>query len=642
MARQDHRSALHEAARSWAEAGFFVFPCTPQAKTPATTNGLHDATIDLDQIDRWWTSNPQFNIGIAPARSAMFVLDQDGPLGADTLAALEAENGALPPTLTIQTPRGPLHLHKWFLGSCPSTVSKLGAKLDTRGEGGYVLVPPSSVNGSKYAYVSDINDIAIGPDWISQRIAELREHHTALEDIEFDQPANIARAVDLLDRYVADGNVAVENDGGDTKVYQVACEVLNLGLSPQKCFDVMWERWAPHCVPFNPSWFEGFLQTKIVNALEYSQNDVGAWATAPAAETFASILPAAAAAQAEAVKRSKFYPRDENEQNARPEPTWLLDAILPAHSTIMMFGPSGSFKSFLAVDMGLTLASGIAGYGIATRTPVPVVYIAAEGAIGVERYRRPSWREARGIEAPLPFFTIDAMPLIGRPHEVIELIEAIKGRGIKPALVVVDTIHRAMAGKNENDAKDTGELIEGFELIKRELDCSVMGIHHTGKDAERGARGSSALFADFDTNIEVRAREETKAVELHVRKHKDAEIPRVPWTFEGHTVGKSLVFFPTDSDTHRRLTKGDDAFGPVKIGAILRELHAVGEVAAVTTHVLASHMVPQIVNETAEERQHAVSRAARQLSALAKSRLEGYTLGAGRALKWCLPPTDDL
>jgi hypothetical protein len=131
-----------EHALAWAEAGFSVFPCVENGKRPACDNGLNDATRDPEQIRRWWTENPSYNPAVAPARNGCFVVDEDPPLGAETLARLTKEHGTLPSTLTVRTPRG--GLHHWFTGSCPSTVQKLGPKLDTRGEGGYV--PGAAVN----------------------------------------------------------------------------------------------------------------------------------------------------------------------------------------------------------------------------------------------------------------------------------------------------------------------------------------------------------------------------------------------------------------------------------------------------------------------------------------------------------------
>lgn len=140
-----------DAALVYVLAGAHLIPCVPGGKEPACANGVHDATNDPEKICAWWRENPEFNIGLAPDRSGLFVLDVDGEIGEQTLAALELEHGTLPLTLAVRTPRGGWHLY--FRGRCASTVGKLGPKIDTRGYGGYVLLPPSVVAGKSYALV---------------------------------------------------------------------------------------------------------------------------------------------------------------------------------------------------------------------------------------------------------------------------------------------------------------------------------------------------------------------------------------------------------------------------------------------------------------------------------------------------------
>lgn len=657
MAVNPARSILHEAARSWAIAGFYVFPCLPQSKYPAISKelggrGLLDATTDLDQIDQWWNENPFYNVGISPARSAMFVLDCDGPLGVETLAALEAGNGRLPATLTIQTPRGPEHLHYWFQGTCPSSVGTerrgLGPKLDTRGEGGYVLVPPSvvvdpakGIEGS-YTYANEIEDIAEAPPWIAKSVVSIRDRHEASDETDIDTPTNVGRGLFYLQDAVRSADVAIEGRGGDDKTYRCAATLLGLGLSPQRTWELMRDEWNPHCIP---PWNEDDLATKVQNAADYMQNDIGAWAVAPAEETFAAFARDSTSGAKDAgtsgSERSRFYPRDETEQDALRDPEWLIPDMLPADAVAMIYGPPYSGKSFIALDIALTLASGIARYGAPERPPVPVVYIAAEGARGIVRLRRPAWRIAHGITGPLPFFAVDTMPLVARPQDVVELLKAIEARKIAPKLLVVDTVARMMAGKNENDARDAGELIEALDMLKRALGCTVLALHHTGKDDARGARGSNAFLGGVDTMLEVRSHQASKALALHVRKQKDADAPETPWTFEGRVVGPSLVFFETDTATHRTLVKGEDTYNPAKVGQALRALRAIGPDAGVATLVLATHLVPMLQEEKPEDRAQAVTRATHALAALAKTRLEAYTSGAGRSLRWFLPPDTD-
>ena len=633
-------SELHEAARAWAQAGFAVFPCCVGTKLPACKHGLNDATTNLDQIDAWWNTNPQYNIGIVPSRSSAmcFVVDVDPPLGAETLAGLIKDHGPLPDTLTIRTPRG--GLHHWFTGACRATVQGLGPKVDTRGEengkASYVLVPPSVVNGVEYEYVGDTNDIAPGPAWIAELLADaVRDGVGATAGVELDSPTSVGRASDLVQRYVAAGHVAIEGSGGDNRTYAVAAEVLNFGLSAQRAFELLRDEWNPHC---QPPWTDDDLATKVRNAGEYCQNEHGAWAVPSAEKVFADVVKFAdPAAQPSSPKTSRFYPRDESEQNERPEPTWLLDGLLQDESLAMIYGPGASWKSFLALDMCLTLSAGIARFGCAERPPMDTVYVAAEGARAIERWRRPSWREAHGVVAPLPFFAVDSMPLVARPAEIIELLEAIKARKIKPRLLVIDTVARAMTGKNENDARDVGEMVEGLDLLKRELHCTVLAIHHTGKDSERGGRGSSALYNDFDTVMEVKSNKIAKAMALYMRKQKDADEPNVPWTFEVRDVGKSLALFEIETSAFNNMTKGEDAFAPAKVGAALREMHAFGETRAVTGCALAAQMTPQIQGESAEDSGRAQSKTERTLTNLAKSRLSGFVVPAGRSIHWCLP-----
>jgi hypothetical protein len=93
------------------------------------------------------------------------------------------------------------------------------------------------------------------------------------------------------------------------------------------------------------------------------------------------------------------------------------------------------------------------------------------------------------------------------------------GRSVK--LVVIDTLSRALAGGNENAPEDMGALVAAMDLIRAETGACVLFIHHSGKDAAKGARGHSLLRAAIDTEIEVRADEGTGAKTASVVKQRD-------------------------------------------------------------------------------------------------------------------------
>src|SRR6266567_4240445 len=153
------RSGLHEAARDLAVAGIPVFPCLPGAKQPACPNGFKDATTDLATIDRWWTENPNYNVAIYPEGAGYLIIDAERD-GADDWLALKSEY-KIPDTYTTRTPGGGRHY--WFAGLGPSRVRIFGKSIDTRGRGGYILVPPSVVGNKSYKIVDD-RDLAPLPE----------------------------------------------------------------------------------------------------------------------------------------------------------------------------------------------------------------------------------------------------------------------------------------------------------------------------------------------------------------------------------------------------------------------------------------------------------------------------------------------
>lgn len=137
------RSELPEAAIRYAARGTPVFPCRPGGKGPLTSRGHLDATTDPRRIHMWWNRWPEANIGIPTGeRSGILALDVDQPAGLD---ALEAEIGRMPATRTHATGSGGMHyLFKHPAGSgIRNSAGKLAEGLDVRGEGGYIIVPPS-------------------------------------------------------------------------------------------------------------------------------------------------------------------------------------------------------------------------------------------------------------------------------------------------------------------------------------------------------------------------------------------------------------------------------------------------------------------------------------------------------------------
>lgn len=133
-------TALQYAARGW-----HVLPLKPREKIPLTPNGVKDATNDPETIRRWWTRWPNANIGIACGPSRLLVVDLDGPEALTAWADLAQRLGIPYDTLTAHTGGGGIHLiyrvpDGLRLGN---SAGRLGPHIDTRGEGGYIVAPPS-------------------------------------------------------------------------------------------------------------------------------------------------------------------------------------------------------------------------------------------------------------------------------------------------------------------------------------------------------------------------------------------------------------------------------------------------------------------------------------------------------------------
>jgi hypothetical protein len=153
--------------------------CESPYKHPRTRNGLDDATTDEATIQRWWGRGPWSNIGIVTgARSGIVVLDVDGPEGLDNWDELEQRHGSTPSSFLVTTPRGGIHLYLAHPGRrVPNSAGKLARNVDVRGDGGYVVAPPSRSAGGRgwrqwtgagcEGWVDGTAELVPMPEWIS-------------------------------------------------------------------------------------------------------------------------------------------------------------------------------------------------------------------------------------------------------------------------------------------------------------------------------------------------------------------------------------------------------------------------------------------------------------------------------------------
>lgn len=181
--------------------------------------------------------------------------------------------------------------------------------------------------------------------------------------------------------------------------------------------------------------------------------------------------------------------------------TGVVDGLLPRTGLGVLYGESGSAKTFNAVDMACHVAAACAWRGLEVEQG-PVIYIAAESPKSVER-RIWAWKKHHGVEK-LPVLVVQSSVdmLNGDAAALVDLVKGVKAEHGRVAMVVVDTLARAMTG-NENAPDDMGRFVAACGAIREAGETMVLVVHHSGKDAAKGARGHSCLRAATDVELEV-------------------------------------------------------------------------------------------------------------------------------------------
>jgi putative DNA primase/helicase len=203
--------------------------------------------------------------------------------------------------------------------------------------------------------------------------------------------------------------------------------------------------------------------------------------------------------------KGKFALHTIGELMAMPSPDWLIEGMVEAGALAILYGPSGSGKSFAALDWALSVATGSDWQGRKVKKG-PVVYVAAEGRTGIVR-RVAAWRKHNGLEKDpiIDARVILEAPLLIQPTDLGELVKAIKELATPPTLIVLDTLARCFVGGEENSAKDMGQFVDACRQLHRHTAATVLVIHHTGKANAKTTpvteRGSSALRAAADVVI---------------------------------------------------------------------------------------------------------------------------------------------
>ena len=198
-----------------------------------------------------------------------------------------------------------------------------------------------------------------------------------------------------------------------------------------------------------------------------------------------------------------------------PDPAWLVRDLIGLETLVVLFGTPGAGKSFVALDIALSVASGRPWQDHEVQQG-SVLYVVAEGGRGIKK-RVQAWQQEY-VSGSSPAFFLREAPSLHIPKDLEDLTASIGDQRF--ALIVADTVARTFTGGDENSSQDMGRWVDAATALQQQTGASLLAIHHEGKNASQGPRGSTALTAAADTVLRLQT-DTHKRLTLSCMKQKD-------------------------------------------------------------------------------------------------------------------------
>ena len=523
-------------ALKYARTGFHVFPlhsvtcgdcscgrdtCSSVGKHPRTKNGVKDATTDYRQICDWWSTWPAANIGIATGQisNGLYVIDVDFAKGANLENLAPFDLPTLTDTWTVETGSGGLHYYLRSDEALPNTAGKLAPFIDTRGEGGYVVAPPSFNKYGKYRWTACIGEISTltpallaflqgqaGKTPVAQTsLHEQKQENTyeishqtqtvAASDNQegenVEAPISTPEVVPLSSVVAEARNMVLMSIMGRLRAAGLALHEISAAL-----LAINQERYSNGKHPQGPLSTEELERTILKSAAKYEAAGGVLPASVPQVETLVDLM-----------------------SRELPETIWVVPGLLP-EGLCLLGGKPKMGKSWLALALALTCAMGTAHGGgqVLGRYPVypsGVLYLSLEDS--TKRFQSRVEKLLQGCNPPENFgWSLQWKPFhLGGQDELETYLEATPGT----RLIVIDTLAkvRPPSGKGGNMYQEDYQLIGALQSLAIRHRVTLMLVHHLrkekGLDGLDDFSGSTGLTGPADTLIKLeRERNQTEAV----------------------------------------------------------------------------------------------------------------------------------
>ena len=479
---------LLNTALYYAERGWPVFPlhqtigddgcscpepeCDSQGKHPRTNNGFKNATTDPEQIKKWWSKWPDANIGLRTGKqSGLLVIDSDEKNGKSGKKSIRQAGLNMPETWAVKTPSGGLH----YLYQYPedTNIGCPGSGLegvDIRGEGGYVVAPPSVIYGTPYAVAKQAEIVPLPSQWVGQ----------------LTNPRQRAKH--------APGEPILEG-GRNNTLAALAGSMRHKGFSVDAIEAALLAENAACCIP--PEDEEKVL--RIARSYgRYLHGD-----RPPPPVDFSKFKPPSIKTDGNPSPASgpKYVIRRYDGLKLS-SPDWQVKGVMEYGTLVEWFGGWGEGKTFVILDLLLCIATGADFHG----RPVgqgPVVYFCGEGQRGLTR-RLHAWEIENGIKlAEHPFYICTTPASLCKEGDAEAVINCILAEEVTPVHVCLDTRSRNFGAGDENSPKDMGQFLNACDAIRNKFGCTVSAIHHPGHGDKSRSRGHSAWQGALDVSYQV-------------------------------------------------------------------------------------------------------------------------------------------
>ncbi len=465
------RSSVHEAALRYAELGYPVFPCAPGGKLPATANGFKDASADPDQIDAWWTAKPASNIGIPT--EGLLVLDID--VEADWLNDQPDKLLELAGAPLSRTPSGGRHyVFRQPAGrDWRNTQGEIAPHVDTRGNGGLFVVPPSALPGGRTYQWVDGCELDVPPDrlpepsvWLTEildRIAGSAQGGASSPSL-----ARVASSAAL-------GNVIPDGQRNGT-LAKLAGAMRRVGMSQGEIQVALLKANADRCrPPLDPR--EVYRIAESIGRYEPDQISV-----ALVENHWEQML---GGRPGDGLRFTAITSRELATNTYDLE--YLVDGVLVRGQPTVIAGPKKTLKTNISIDLALSLSHAglfLGQFNVPAAVKVGIMSGESGAATIQETAKRIAWAKQWSLEYFEAVFWSFDVPQLNVPTHIAALRRFILDYELE--VLILDPTYLMMLGLGQNAGNlfVVGEYLKSIGDEAQATGCTPILCHHLKKSIQ--------------------------------------------------------------------------------------------------------------------------------------------------------------